>query len=167
DDGGGGGGVVPCPDRAVQVPGDPYSPPCLAFAGDNGGATATGVSAEEIVVSIRRLEGPTAAEIFADISGESVEDSPESYVNTLNALGEYFCTRFQFYGRTLRFEIYAGEGNGSSELLGGGREAALADAVRARELGAFADLSAITLPYADAITRQGIIGFGAPYPSRS
>ena len=34
-----------------------------------------------------RLEGPTAGEIFADISGEHVEDSPQAYVDTLNALG--------------------------------------------------------------------------------
>jgi len=163
----GGAAVGGCADRALQVPGDPYSPPCLAFSGDNGGATATGVTEDEIVVTIRRLEGPTAAEIFADISGENVEDSPQSYINTVTALGEYFSTRFQFYGRKLRFEFFDGGGNGSSELLGGGREAALADAVRARELSPFADLSAITLPYADALTQQGIIGFGAPYPSRS
>ena len=161
------GGVTPCSDRAMQVPGDPYSPPCLAFSGDNGGATSTGVTSDEIKVSVRTLEGPTAGEIFADISGEHVEDSPQAYVDTLNALGEYFSTRFQFYGRHLHFEIFKGEGNGSDELLGGGREAALADSVRARDLGAFADLSAITLPYADSLTRQGIIGFGAPYPSRS
>ncbi len=161
------GGVTPCTDRTMQVPGDPYSPPCLAFSGDNGGATSTGVTGDEIVVSVRTLEGPTAGEIFADISGEHVEDSPQAYVDTLNALGEYFSSRFQFYGRHLHFEIFKGEGNGSDELLGGGREAALADSVRARDLGAFADLSAITLPYADSLTRQGIIGFGAPYPSRS
>lgn len=161
------GGVAPCPDRGLQVPGDPYSPPCLTFSGDNGGETATGVTGDEIIVTVRRLEGPTAAEIFSDISGESVVDSPEAYLNTLQALGEYFSTRFQFYGRKIRFEIFDGQGNGSSELLGGGREAALADAVRARELGAFADLSAITIPYADAIARQGIVGFGAPYPSRA
>ena len=169
--GGGGGQSAPrgavqaCRDRTLQVPGDPYSPPCLTFEGDNGGATATGVTAQEIVVTVRQLEGPTAGEIFADISGESVEDSPESYVNTLQALGEYFSTRFQFYGRKLRFDIFRGQGNGSAELLGGGKEAALADAVTARQKGAFADLSAITTPYADAIARQKIVGFGAPYPS--
>ena len=160
-------GVAPCTDRTMQVPGDPYSPPCLSFSGDNGGATATGVSPDEIVVSIRTLEGPTAAEIFSDISGESVVDSPEAYRNTLEALGQYFSERFQFYGRELRFEIFTGQGSGSSELLGGGREAALADSVRARELGAFADLSGITIPYADALFRQGIVNFGSPYPSRN
>ncbi len=158
--------VAACPDRTLQVPGDPYSPPCLNFAGDNGGITSAGVSADEIVVSVRIADGPTAVELFAKISGENVEDSPESYVDTLNALGEYFSTRFQFYGRRIRFEIFQGQGVGTTELLGGGREAALSDAVKARELGAFADLSSITLPYADAIARQKIVGIGAPYPSQ-
>src|SRR3546814_1890669 len=35
-------GVAPCTDRTLQVPGDPYSPPCYAFSGDNGGATHQG-----------------------------------------------------------------------------------------------------------------------------
>ena len=33
------------PVRAQQVPGDPYSPPCISFSGNNGGATSAGVSA--------------------------------------------------------------------------------------------------------------------------
>lgn len=168
-DGGGGAnaGVAPCPDRTHQVPGDPYSPPCYAFSGDNGGATHQGVTADEIVVAVRLLEGPTAAEIFADISGESVQDSPEAYRDTVVALAEYFSDRFQMYGRRLRVEFYRGEGSGASELLGGGKERALADAVHvAKEIGAFADISAITIPYADALARQGIVNIGAPYPSR-
>ena len=56
------------------------------------------------------LEGPTAGEIFADLSGEQVEDSPESYENTLAGLGEYFSQHFQFYGRRIRFEIFARPG---------------------------------------------------------
>jgi hypothetical protein len=35
-----------------------------------------------------------------------------------------------------------------------------------KEIGSFADLSAITLPYADALARQSVVGIGAPYPSR-
>src|SRR5688500_6889895 len=63
----GGSGTVPptgCTDRSLQVIGDPYSPPCIAFAGNNGGATSRGVTAEEIIISARELEGPSAAEIF-------------------------------------------------------------------------------------------------------
>lgn len=163
---GGVGGVQRCTDRERQVDGDPYSPPCLTFSGDNGGSTHRGVTDDEIIVSIRTLEGPSAAEIFSDISGESVASSDASVEDTLRALGEYFSTRYQFYGRSLRFEIFRGEGSGADELLGGGKEKALSDAVRASETGSFADLTGITIPYADALTKQGIVNFGAPYPSR-
>src|SRR5205814_1224232 len=31
------GSAGACPDRKLQVPGDGYSPPCVAFSGSNGG----------------------------------------------------------------------------------------------------------------------------------
>ena len=165
--GGAQGGVQPCTDRTLQVPGDPYSPPCYQFSGGNGGATYQGVSDKDIIVTVRTLEGPTAAEIFADISGEAVNDSPDAYTNTATALAEYFSTRFQMYGRRIKLVFYRGEGTGASELLGGGKEKALSDAVRAsKELGAFADISAITIPYADALAQQHVVNIGSPYPSR-
>ena len=149
------------------MPGDPYSPPCYAFSGGNGGSTYQGVTDKEILVTVRTLEGPSAAEIFADISGEQVSDSPEAYRNTAYALAEYFSTRFQMYGRKIKLVEFRGEGSGASELLGGGKEKALSDAVRAsKELGAFADISAITIPYADALAQQKVVNIGSPYPSR-
>jgi hypothetical protein len=157
-----------CADRTLQVPGDPYSPPCIAFDGDNGGATSQGVTGDEIVVSVRELEGPSAAEIFSDLTGENVSDSPEAYHDTVLAYADYFNQHFQFYGRRIRIEFFDGQGIGASELLGGGREQALADAVQAsQEIGAFADVTGITLPYADALARQGVVNIGAPYPSRN
>ena len=163
------GGSAPsgCPDRSVQVPGDPYSPPCVAFSGSNGGATSRGVSATEVVVSARQLEGPSAAEIFASITGEAVNDSPEAYRDTVLAYAEYFSSRFQLYGRTIKVQFFDGQGVGADELLGGGRETALADALQAsQEIGAFADVTGITIPYADALARQQVVALGAPYPSR-
>jgi len=161
------GGVQPCKDRPRQVMGDPYSPPCFTFSGSNGGATSRGVTDKDIVVAIRTTDGPSAAEIFADLSGENVSDSPEAYQDTVNALAEYFSSRFDFYGRKLKIVFYRGQGNGADELLGGGKEKALADAVQvSKEIGAFADLSGITIPYADALARQGVVNIGAPYPSR-
>ncbi|HVE93757.1 MAG TPA: hypothetical protein VNB24_02465 [Acidimicrobiales bacterium] len=160
-------GAQPCADRALQVQGDPYSPPCYAFTGNNGGGATRGVTKDEIVVTVRQLEGPSAAEIFADISGERVNDSPEAAMDTVKAYSEYFQKRFNFYGRKLRVEFFKGQGSGSEELLGGGREKALADAVKAsKEHGAFADISGITIPYADALSRQQVVNFGSPYPSR-
>ncbi len=164
---GGNAAVGACGDRTQQVPGDPYSPPCYAFSGDTGGATHQGVTAETITVTVRQLEGPSAAEIFADISGQAVNDSEEARIDTVLALAEYFSSRFQMYGRRIDIKFFRGEGSGASELLGGGKERALSDAVRAaKEMGAFADLSGITIPYSDALARQGVVNFGAPYPSR-
>lgn len=165
--GGANGGVQACKDRAKQVSGDPYSPPCVTFGGDNGGVTHKGVTKDEIVVTVRELEGPTAAEIFASISGESVNDSPEAVHDTILALSEYFSSHFNFYGRKLKIEFFKGSGNGASELLGGGKEKAYADAVRAsQEFGAFADLSALTIPYADSLAKEHVVNVGSPYPSR-
>jgi hypothetical protein len=161
------GGVQPCPDRAKQVPGDPYSPPCVTFSGDNGGATYRGVTGTDITVAVRELEGPTAGEIFAQLSGQQVISSPQAVENTILALADYFSTRFNFYGRKIKIVFYKGQGNGATELLDGGKEQALADAVKvSQEIGAFADISGITLPYADALFQQGVVNFGAPYPSR-
>jgi hypothetical protein len=164
--GGGAADVSGCGDRTRQIPGDPYSPPCYAFEGDNGGATSKGVTGDRITVTVRRLEGPSAAEIFADISGQNVNDSPAAYEDTVMALAEYFSSRFQFYGRKLDIRFFRGEGLGATELLGGGKEKALADAVKAaQEHKAFADISGITIPYADALARNNVVNFGSPYPS--
>src|SRR3546814_930346 len=109
-----------------------------------------------------------ASEIFSEITGESVNDSPEAVHDTVVALAEYFSSRFQLYGRKLDIRFFRGEGNGATELLGGGKERALSDAVTAaKQHGSFADLSGITIPYADALAQQGVVNIGAPYPSRN
>jgi hypothetical protein len=161
------GKVEACSGRPKQVNGDPYSPPCFAFSGGNGGATYRGVTGDTITVAVRELEGPTAAELFAQISGQPVIASKQAYEDTTLALVDYFNSRFQFYGRKIKIVFFKGQGVGASELLGGGKEAALADAVKTSdEIHAFADISGITLPYADALFQKGVVNFGAPYPSR-
>jgi hypothetical protein len=156
-----------CADRALQVVGDPYSPPCFAFSGDNGGATSRGVTRDSIIVSVRDVEAGSATDIFAGLANQDIESTEASVQDTLDALAQYFSDHFQLYGRRLEIRRYRGTGNGINELLGGGKEAALADAVASsKEIGAFADVSAITLPYSDALARNGVINVGAPYPSR-
>jgi hypothetical protein len=161
------GKVSACSGRPKQVAGDPYSPPCFAFSGSNGGATYHGVTDKEIIVAARELDGPDAAALFAQLSGQTVIFSKDAVENTVLALADYFNSRFQFYGRKIKIVFFKGQGVGASELLGGGKEAALADAVNAsQQIGAFADISGITLPYADALFQRGVVNFGAPYPSR-
>ena len=174
--GGGGGGdagsAAPasggCPDRALQVPGDPYSPPCIEFSGDNGGATAKGVTAEEVIVSARILDEKGFQQTLATLAGADIVDEPEDVKRTIAALIEYFNSTFQFYGRQLSVQFYDGKGSGTAELQGAGQAEAEADAVTvADEIGAFAELNGGSAPFADALARKKVIAFGTPYLSRN
>ena len=162
------GAVGDCPDREEQVPGDPYSPPCIAFAGDNGGATAKGVTADEISVAFRVLNEKGFQQTLAELAGASLEDTPETIQRTVEALADYFNEYFQFYGRKIKIHFYDGQGSNTDELLGQGRDKAEIDAERvANEIGAFADLSGTSEPYAGGLAARGVIAFGTPYLSRN
>lgn len=161
-------GVAACADgRTEQIPGDPYSPPCVQWdGGNNGGATATGVTADKIVVAYRVLAERGFQQTLASLAGASLSDTPESIKRTISALADYFNQRFEFYGRNIEMAFYDGRGSTTNELLGKGREKAVADATQVASMGAFADLSAVSEPYADALADRGIVGFGTPYLSR-
>jgi hypothetical protein len=157
-----------CPDRQDQVPGDPYSPPCVSFKGNNGGATSKGVSATEIKVAFRVLNEKGFQQTLADLAGASLVDSPETTTKTVTALADYFNQKFQFYGRKIKIATYNGQGSNTNELLGGGRDKATADAITvAQQIGAFADLSATSEPYSGALADRKVIGLGDPYLSRA
>lgn len=157
-----------CPDRADQVPGDPYSPPCIAFSGDNGGATSKGVSGTEIKVAFRVLNERGFQQTLAELAGASLSDSPDAINRTVGALADYFNQRFQFYDRKIKIVFYNGRGSNTNELLGKGREQAVADAIQvSEEIGAFADLSATSEPYSGALSDRGVLAFGDPYLSRA
>jgi hypothetical protein len=161
--GGGSAKVTKC--AGDQVVGDPYSPPCVQFSGDNGGATYHGVTAKEIHVSNRVLNEKGFQQTLAALAGASLSDTPDDIKRTLTALAEYFNTHYQFYGRKIVFDFYNGQGSNTTELLGGGRDKAQVDATTVKSLGSFADLSANSEPYADALARKDILGFGDPYLS--
>jgi hypothetical protein len=171
---GGGEGAAPpgaaagCPDRQEQIPGDPYSPPCVSFSGANGGATHKGVTDTSIKVAYRVLNERGFQQTLADLAGASLVDSPATVTKTVQAMADYFNERFQLYGRKIEIVFYDGQGSNTTELLGGGRDKAEADAIKvSEEIGAFADLSATSEPYAGALAKRGVIGFGTPYLSRA
>jgi hypothetical protein len=162
------GAAAGCPDRQEQIPGDPYSPPCVSFSGANGGATHRGVTEESIKVAFRVLNERGFQQTLADLAGASLVDSPATVTKTVQAMADYFNERFQLYGRKIEIVFYDGQGSNTTELLGGGRDKAEADAIKvAEEIGAFADLSATSEPYAGALAKRGVIGFGTPYLSRA
>ena len=156
-----------CEDRDLQVPGDPYSPPCVTFDGDNGGATARGVTEDEILISARMSDEPGFQDTLANLADADISDSPEDVRRTIDGLIDYFNERFEFYGRDLRVEYYTGQGSATDELLGSGREQAQADALTvAEDIGAFAELNAGSEPFGDALAQNGVINFGVPFLSR-
>jgi len=156
----------PCTDRKDQVAGDPYSLPCIAFSGNNGGATSKGVTGTEIHVAFRSLNEKGFQQTLAALAGASLQDGPDDINRTVQALAEYFNRHFQFYGRHIVMDIYNGQGSNTTELLGGGQDKAEADADTVKSHGDFADLSATSEPYADALAKRGIMGFGDPYLSQ-
>lgn len=163
-----GGKPIDAPKAIVgqqQVNGDPYSPPAFSFSGNNGGATSRGVTADKIKVSYRSLNEKGFQQTLAQLAGASLSDTPETIKRTVVAMAEYFSKHYQFYGRQMEIDFYNGVGSNTTELLGGGRDKAEADAETAKGLGVFADMSATSEPYADALARRGIVGMGDPYLS--
>jgi hypothetical protein len=162
-------GQLPAQAKACsgkQVPGDPYSPACIAFSGANGGTTTRGVDATTIKVGYRETNDPGFQQTLAQIGGAQFQDTPADVERTITGLADYFNKHFQFYGRKLKFDFYKGQGSQTNELLGGGQQDAGADALHvASDIKAFADMSATTEPYGDALSRQKVVNFGEPYLS--
>lgn len=159
-----------CP--GPQIEGDPYSPACRQWTGgDNGGATAPGVTADAIKVVLRDTGGPyDIGSIITQLTGERLSGGTanrDDYIRTYETLIEYFNRRFQFYGRKLELVVFKGKGSLFDEILGGGQSGANADAITAaKELGGFADVSTEPPVFADALARQKVISTNPIYPSR-
>lgn len=148
---------------------EPYSPPCITFSGDNGGATSLGVTGDKVTVTFRVGELPSIQAVAGQVAEKAnIRDTEEDIERTTRAYFDYFNTKFQTYGRKVELVIYKGQGDQLSEFFGAGAEAANADALRvAQEIKAFADLSALTVPYAEALVRQRVIALPPVHMSRA
>jgi hypothetical protein len=99
--------VGPPPLRQIE---DPQSPPCIAYwRGDNGGATAPGVTRDAIYVAV-----PT----------------PNGFKQEYDALANFFNERFELYGRKLVFE-YCSPAAGADSQGSGDQAHQNADAAQA------------------------------------
>ncbi len=153
-----------CSGGARQDGNTAYSPACVAYSGNNGGATARGVTADTITVSFRDIGNPLGdsdSELAKTAEKKGIIASPEAAARTRAALLEYFNSTYQLYGRKVKIVGYKGRGDAIKELGGTGQESANADALKVgQEIKAFADLSAISQPYLDALVRQKVVSFG-------
>ncbi|HEY2429813.1 MAG TPA: hypothetical protein VGI06_12835, partial [Acidimicrobiales bacterium] len=171
-----GGGAVSSPAAAIagvghcagfQVPGDPYAAPCMTFSGNNGGATTKGVTGTEIHIAYRVTSDKSFQQTLAQLAGAQLQDTQADIERTITALAQYFNTHYQFYGRKIVIDFYNGQGSLSNELLGQGQAQAEADAITVgQQMKTFGDISAESEPYADALSHQGVMGFGDPYMSQ-
>jgi hypothetical protein len=156
-----------CSGGTLQDSNTPYSPPCLKWNGtDNGGTTSRGVTKDTITVVMRENDNSSSnskdsEKLKEQAREKGLTDTKEDQIRSRDALLEYFNSKFQLYGRKVKLVTYQGRGNMIKEFSGSGQEEANADALKVgQEIGAFADLSAISQPYFDALTRQKVVSFG-------
>jgi hypothetical protein len=151
-----------CPGQALQIPSDPYSPPCISFSGNNGGATSLGVTASTITLSFRIPSDFTSAEqSVSSLSGATYQPTVADYERTMQGLIPYFNAHFQFYGRKLKLVFFNGQGAVTSELEGSGQAQAAADALTvSQQIQAFADLDGFDDVYDEALAQDKVMSLG-------
>lgn len=156
---------VACGDGIRQVPWSRYAPPCVAaFAGDNGGATAPGVTSETITVVVG-FGNAAANAAIQSLAGPATPNDQE-WADTIEMYADYFNTQYETYGRRVVVETYQMRSDYVLADMGRDTAAAQADAQTSRDLGAFIDLTALTntssLPYGNFLAELGVISWSFP-----
>jgi hypothetical protein len=162
-------GAASC--AGLQVPGDPYSPPCVQWSGgtNNKGPTSAGVTGDTITLTLRETDVPDIGALVAQFTGGKIQikETPADVNRTYQVLADYFNKHFQFYGRKIQIKVFHGQGSLTTEALGGGQDTAQADAINAaQQQHAFADISALTQPYSEALASRKVIALNNLYFSQ-
>ncbi len=142
---------------------DYFAPFCMApFSGDNGGATAQGVTADEI--TIVHYQGPDNDPVIGYITDAiKVDDTNAQVEEVIDDFVGYFETYYEFYGRKINLVHYTSTGLATDEVT------ARADAQRiAEEIKPFAVIGgpALTNAFGDELAANKILciscGGGSP-----
>ena len=136
----------------VAVP-DFFAAECYApFTGDNGGATADGVTGDSITIAV--YQGIADDPIIGYITDAvKVTDTNAQQAETMTNMVNYFQTYYETYGRTVKLEFVEGTGIANDET------AARADAVRiAEDIKPFMVWGgpALTNAFADELAAHGV-----------
>ena len=157
-----------CKKGVRQLPWSRYAAPCYpAWSGNNGGATAMGVTEKEIVIVDRDFPdsaSSAAVDAFVQQAGFA---SADEFEETQHKFYGYFNKVFELWGRKVRLVEYKSEyGNSTDESLSKGKEGACADAdsIKAK-FKPFLILSASS-PFGEcaAERKMTVLGAGAYYP---
>lgn len=163
-------GGVTCEEGVGQIPDTAYALPCVAaFAGDNGGATARGVTADTI--KIVRRSFPTSANSQAIDQGlrDAGFATDEEEDGIRDRFISYFDENYELYGRKIEWIDYESQfSDATQEALGAGREGACADVTKiVEEIGAFAATGG-SGNFAECAAERGLLVFqGAAYFSET
>lgn len=154
---------VTCGSGARQFSWSRYAPLCVpAYHGNNGGATAPGVTASTITLTYRLANSAQQSAINALAGAANVNQ--DDYVADLQAYIAYFNKQFELYGRQVVLKTYQGQGDYIEEDQGQGLAATQSDAVTAHDMGAFGDVT-FTLqasqPYEEDLAAERVIGFSS------
>jgi hypothetical protein len=131
-----------------------FAAPCYApFEGDNGGATAVGVTGETIKVVL--YQGPDSDPIIAYLTDAiSVDDTNAQEAETLQNMFDLFNEYYETYGRKVELVVYESTGIATDEVT------ARADAVRiAEDFEPFAVIGGpvLTNAFADELAARDIL----------
>jgi hypothetical protein len=140
----------------VAVPSG-YAPPCVEpwKGGDNGGATAPGVTADTIRVALYQTQPDLLQQTFFANTGS--DESLAKERDTVQAYVDYFSAHYQLYGRKVELVTVKASGAPDDDV------AAKADAIRvATEVKAFASFGgpAQTDAYAQELAARGVLCVG-------
>jgi hypothetical protein len=130
-----------------------FAPECYApFTGDNGGATADGVTADSVKVIY--YQGPEVDPVIDFITSEiQVNDTNEDDQATLSGFNEFYKGFYETYGRTVDLEFFTATGISTDAV------AARADAVTVANMKPFAVLGgpALVPDFADELAARGVL----------
>jgi hypothetical protein len=133
-----------------------YAPPCVEpFRGDNGGATAQGVTADTITIALYQAQPDILEQTFFQQSGS--DESLNTELETVRQYVEFFEAHYETYGR--KVEIVPVKATGAPD----DETAARADAIKvATEVKAFASWGgpSQTQAYADELAARGVLCVG-------
>jgi hypothetical protein len=140
---------------AVAVP-LTYAPPCVEpFTGDNGGATAPGVTGDEITVALYQAQPDILQQAALARSGSDASLAAEA--ETVRQYIDFFESHYETYGRKVRLVVVKASGSPDDDA------AARADAIRvATEVKAFASFGGPgeTEAYAQELAARGVLCLG-------
>lgn len=133
-----------------------YAPPCVPpFHGNNGGASAPGVTGDTITVALYQSQPDVLQQAFFQQTGSDASLAAE--LRTTQAYVDFFQSHYETYGRKVRLVPVRASGAPDDDV------AAKADAIRvATEVHAFASFGgpSQTSAYADELAARGVMCLG-------